>query len=192
MSRYLKHCLFGLVLAGLLLGVFLSLAPLARAQETTTPPVEPSEQKLQSIRTRCFQIKTSLNQLHTTDALLRVNRGQAYASISSGLMAKLNSRIALNRLDGAELVRITTQYETHYENFRLAYQNYSDSFEELRKIDCREKPREFYEKLVEVRETRLLVNETTKRLAGDISAYGTAFGEFKKSFEQANRGVAGE
>lgn len=188
MTRYLQRTILALALGTLLVGLFV---PMVRAQETV-PPLELSEQKLQSINTRCIQIKTSLTQLHTTDALLRVNRGQAYTSISSGLMAKLNSRIALNRLDGAELVRITTQYETHYENFRFAYQDYSDAFEELRKIDCREKPREFYEKLVDVRETRLLVNETTKRLTADISTYGTAFGEFKKSFEQSKQGVAHE
>ena len=189
MTRYLQRSLLALALGTLLVGLFV---PMVRAQEAETPAVELSEQKLQSIRSRCFQIKTSLTQLHTTDALLRVNRGQAYTSISSGLMAKLNSRIALNRLDGADLVRITTQYETHYETFRLAYQDYTDAFEELRNIDCREKPREFYEKLVEVRETRLFVNETTKRLAGDISAYSMAFGEFKKSFEQSKQGVAHE
>lgn len=169
-----------LLTAGLTIGLLFGIqATTVRAQDT----VQVSAEKLAAIQSRCSTIKTNLNQLQTTDALLRVNRGQAYASISNDLMAKLNSRIALNRLDGSELIRVTTQYETNHTSFRIAYQEYSDELVRLMKIDCTEHPQQFYEVLVSTREKRKLVNDSVKRLNEDIRAYEAAFNQFRATYK---------
>lgn len=150
--------------------------------------VQVSAEKQSVIQSKCSLIKTNLNRLHTTDALMRVNRGQIYASLSSELMARLNSRIALNRMDAANLVRITSRYETHHEEFRKAYQVYSDSLLQLMRIDCEEEPVEFYQNLVEVRQYRKQVHETVSRLNDDITAYEDAFMAFRRSYATQNGG----
>lgn len=165
----------------LLLAVFGVANSTAMARDETTAL---SAEKLAAIQSRCATIKTNLNQLHTTDALLRVNRGQVYASISADLMAKLNSRIALNRLDGARLIQVTNTYEDNHAMFRQAYQEYNDEIVDLLNIDCEAKPQEFYDTLLHAREKRARVHESVKRLNTNINEYQTAFVQFRERFEQ--------
>ena len=141
-----------------------------------------SDTKRRSIVENCSTIRTSLSQLHTNDSLPRVNRGQIYASLSSDFMAKLNSRIALNRLDASDLVSVTTQYESHHADFRVAYQEYSDELLALMRIRCDERPDAFYAKLLEVRQKRTTLHQSVKQLNGDIAEYTTAFSEFRADY----------
>lgn len=167
----------GLFIAGIA-GVF---SPQVSARDEASVP---SAEKIAAIQSRCDAIQTNLNQLHTTDALLRVNRGQVYASISADLMAKLNSRIALNRLDGSQLIQVTNTYEDHHAMFRQAYQEYSDEIAKLMGIDCENKPYEFYESLVAARQKRARVHESVKLLNENIGQYQAAFTQFRERFEQ--------
>ncbi len=167
---------------GILMVAALSTLLMLRVASAETTPPELSQQKIQSIRSHCGSIRSTLNQLHTTDALLRVNRGQMYTSLSTNVMAKMNSRLALNRLDGSELVRVTTEYEEHYSVFRERYERYNDRMEELKKIDCTQNPEQFYVALTDARTLRTEVNEATKQLNRDIDAYHGAFSDFRTDF----------
>ena len=60
---------------------------------------------------RCTSIRVVLRRVHTNDALVRVNIGQIYNNLSIQLMARLNSRLALNRIDSARFIDITKRYD---------------------------------------------------------------------------------
>ena len=92
-----------------------------------------------NLRTRCDDIQSSLRRLHTSDALLRVNVGQTYNTLSARLMARLNSRLALNRIDSRELVDISGKFDQLRGDFASDYNTYESSFSALLKIDCKQK-----------------------------------------------------
>jgi hypothetical protein len=176
MKRYILSVLiFGAVLVGAALpGV------IANAQEAT--PM--TEVHIARIRANCIETQSSLNQLHATDALLRVNRGQLYESISTKLMAPLNARIGLNHLDGAMLVAIAADYERQLVEFRINYQQYEEAMSRTLKVNCTNQPVAFYDSVNETREKRKKVHDNTVTLQKTIQSYGTSFEAFAGDFEK--------
>jgi len=175
-----RFSVFAVLMAGLLIlpGVF-SVAAWAEPQAPMT------ETHIERIRTNCIEAQTTLTQLHASDALLRVNRGQLYESISTKLMAPLNSRITLNRLDGSTLVAITARYEQQLDDFRVKYQQYEESMSKTLKIDCKKQPVAFYDGVTETRAKRKLVHDSAAVLQKSIQDYKTAFEDFAKKIQGA-------
>lgn len=140
--------------------------------------------QLVQIRARCSEVKATLGRVHANDALLRVNRGQLYERLSTKLAAPLNSRIALNRLDGSALLTVTSQYDQHLNDFRTHYQTYEEQLSATMRIDCVNQPAKFYDSLQDARAKRQTVNESSQRLASDIAEYKQAFTEFARSYRE--------
>ena len=69
----------------------------------------PSSPPLHLIRSQCQSIRSTLQRIQHNDALLRVNVGQAYNTISTNLIAKLNSRLALAQIDSSRMVVIARE-----------------------------------------------------------------------------------
>lgn len=132
----------------------------------------------------CSYAIAGLEQVRRNDASSRVNRGQLYESISTGLMASLNSRIALNRMDGAELIRAASEYETVLEEFRTDYQVYEVALRNLIRIDCSSNPNRFYTTLLDVRELRVGVYERVEDLHDAMDTYKLAFDDFVERYEE--------
>lgn len=161
--------------------VFLMVfVPAAFAEEPTTI----TDAQLVQVRSHCSEIKTTLRQLHASDAVVRVNRGKLYERISTKLMAPLNSRIALNRLDGTGLGSITSEYAKHLTTFRATYQDYEETLSSLININCLTQPARFYNSLEDVRTKRDLVYESVNILAQDIISYKAAFDEFAAPYKE--------
>lgn len=164
-----------------LIGVFLATALAAQSvnAQTSLP-----ESQVENIRQNCVTAQTTLSQLHVSDALLRVNRGTLYENISTKLMAQLNSRIALNRLEGIRMSSITLEYDRQREIFRTSYIRYEESMSNTLKINCAEKPVEFYESVELTRQQRNALHESTLAITALLSDYKTAFEDFAKGFER--------
>ena len=152
---------------------------LSQAAHATTAEISLTEEQLTQISTNCSQLKVQLDRLHSSDALLRVNRGQLYEHMGSRLMAPLNSRIAAARLDGAQLVAITSNYETNLESFRDNYSRYERKLSDTLKISCTQRPADFYSSLLESRASRSRVAESTNALSQDVAEYSKQFDVFK-------------
>jgi hypothetical protein len=142
-----------------------------------------TEAHIARIRANCVDAQSTLSQLHASDALLRVNRGQMYESISTKLMAPLNSRISLNRLDGVSLVSIAATYEGQLAYFRQSYQQYEEAMSQTLKINCMNQPVVFYDSVADARAKRKKVHESTTALHNTISSYKDEFEVFAKQFE---------
>ena len=160
----------------------MTVSPHVLAQEIAQPA---DTTVVDSLQARCDDIQSSLRRLHTSDALLRVNVGQTYNSISARLMARLNSRLALNRIDSSELVDISGKFDQLRGDFASDYNAYESSFSALLKIDCKQKPVEFYAKLLSTRDARLKLAETVKQMNGSISDYRVAAEKVKAGLSGA-------
>lgn len=166
-----------IVLVAFALFMAVSGAPLASAETIM------SDAHVEKIRTNCLTAQNTLNRLHAADALLRVNRGQVYESISVKLMASMNSRIALNRLDGRDMVAVAANYEQELVNFRSSYQNYEQNMSQLLKLDCAKQPVTFYDQVAVARKQRGLVHDHVLKLHQYIAEYKAAFDVFSIQFQ---------
>ena len=111
----MRRLLFVLVSSLVSLGLLLAFASTPAAAEDLTP------EQADRVRTNCVSIKNSLNQLHASDALLRVNRGQVYESMATKLMDTFNARLSNNRLDNKAMTAATTSYRAALATFRSDY-----------------------------------------------------------------------
>jgi hypothetical protein len=151
------------------------------AQNTTM-----TEAHIERIKANCIDAQASLTQLHTSDALLRVNRGRMYETIATKLMVPFNSRVTSNQLDGKSLIDIYTTYEKHLAEFRSNYQSYEQSMSETLRINCQNQPVSFYDKVNATSELRKKVHTSVVALHKAINDYKVAFDAFAKKFEENN------
>lgn len=165
------------VLLGVALGSAVLLQTVVRAEAPMT------EAHVARIRANCIEAQSSLRQLHQSDALLRVNRGQLYELISTKLMAPFNSRVALNRLDSADLVSTTAEYERQLATFRANYKAYEEAMSGVLKINCTDQPVAFYDGVNDARSKRQKVHESTLTLHRTIKNYKTQFEAFAKTIK---------
>ena len=127
---------FTLYLTSFLIGSSLLLMPqvaLAQTADTT------ANSELAKILSRnCSSVRVAIKNIHTNDALTRVNVGQRYNSISTKLMARLNGRLAVNKLDSSKLVNITNDFESARLKFNSNYNDYDTPMPALDPANCSE------------------------------------------------------
>ena len=157
-------------------GVF---AQTAHAQSTALTP-----EQLQHIKSNCTSIKSTLNQLHVSDALLRVNRGQVYESMASRLMDPFNSRLGNNRLDAKATSVVTTNYRSALDTFRNDYKDYEEKLSSALRVDCTSQPELFYTTIEQARVLRTKVHTDVNKLHRYIDDYRSAVGDFLLNYER--------
>lgn len=170
-------------------GIVASLLVLITASTSAHAQSTPSDEQLRRIGTNCLSAKGSLNQLHASDALLRVNRGQLYESIGAKLMNNFNSRLASNSLDAKGLQLVTTNYLTALETFRSDYQSYERQLGATIRIDCDKEPLAFYLAIEDARDKREKVHADIVRLHQYIDDYRSAVNDFLINFERISGGT---
>ncbi|MDN5275433.1 MAG: exported protein of unknown function [Candidatus Saccharibacteria bacterium] len=175
----LRSLTVGLLSAGVLLVV--AVFPV-QAQSTTL-----SDDQLQYIRANCLPIKNTLKQLHATDALLRVNRGQQYESMTTKLMERLGTRLVANGLTVAPLSDGLTEYNKTLAKFRTTYQSYEEQLASTLRIDCTKQPASFFQAIESARTKRTAVHDAVLDLHKAIDTYRAAFNAFRESFRQVSK-----
>lgn len=141
-----------------------------------------TDQQIELIRTNCLSAKTTLNQLHVSDALLRVNRGQLYESISTKLMNKFNNRIMNNNFDSTDFISISKDYGSMLDTFRLDYITYEEQLSVALDIDCSKQPVAFYDAVSSARVKRVQVHTDVVNLNQYIAQYQLILDQFEKDY----------
>lgn len=157
------------------------------AQQTTL-----TSEQATKIRENCTTIKNRLDQLHVSDAYLRVNRGQLYESIATKLMDRFNSRLQSNDFDIAEFTDITVSYRTALDSFRAHYREYERQLSAALDIDCSQRPSEFFSAVESARSKRKQVHQDVKTLNGYVTEYKESVDRFYTRYEQVTTGVTPE
>lgn len=165
-----------------------AVAVLATTHVSAQQSLPMTNEHIQRIKDNCRAANRTLGQLHASDALLRVNRGQLYDHISTKLMARMNSRLALNRLDASNLVAVTANFDRTLGEFRTRYKAYEEQLSATIKLDCKEKPAQFYNAVQESRELRAKVHESVRTLGEYIVEYEQKFDEFRADFSKSRSG----
>lgn len=173
-----------LVIVGIISAGVMSLALLQNTSAQSTL----SDKQRQRIIDNCSTIKTTLNQLHASDALLRVNRGQIYESMSSNLMANFNARLNSNNHDIKGFQVVTNGYQGALNDFRSSYQQYERQLSAVIRIDCTKEPVAFHVALQDARSKREKVHDNVVRLHQYIDDYRSAVNDFLINYERLSGG----
>lgn len=181
MTIYKKTIGFSLILTiCLAVSSFLSVS----AQNTSI-----NAQQAEKIHSNCTSIKNTLNQLHSSDALLRVNMGQTYESILTKLIDRFNGRLLNNSINNDNLKSVTREYNTSLDVFRLDYKTYEERLSYALNIDCSEKPAAFYDAVAIARVERTRVHADVTRLNQLIDKYQQSLDQFEKDYKSVVQGL---
>ena len=137
----------------IVLAIFLAVvvASLARAEGSL------SDARIDVIRTNCVNSQISLQHIQDADKLTRINRGYRYEAVLK-LMTNFNSRVVENKINAPELITIASNYQKTWDFFRSEYSSYDDAIAELSRMNCRNEPTTFSDKLANLRVKRAGLN----------------------------------
>lgn len=138
-----------------------------------------SDDQIKQITGSCLSTKNTLNQLHASDALLRVNRGQIYESIYAKLMSRFSTRVLNNKLDNSNLALSANEFSTTLNTFRSDYIAYEGQLTKTIEIDCIKSPVQFYEATTLSRTKREIVHSDIVKLNQQIDSYRLAVDQFE-------------
>ena len=161
-------------LAAIVIATVAFIAVPTHAQET-----EMTDDHIAHIKSNCPTALSTLARIHANDAPVYINHNQTYFSISDKLMAKLNSRLTLNRYDATGLVKTASNYNVQLTKFRTAYKDYDDTMADLLRMDCRLQPVSFYDKVADARAKRQKVNDIVTQMKALIDQYDQEVTTFK-------------
>ena len=171
-----------IMLSLIVLGLSFSWATVVSAQSSESLTAE----EVEGIRTNCVSINNTVNQLHASDALLRVNRGQIYESMASSLMDRFNDRLRNNSLDNMAMTTVTDSYRNALNTFRSHYINYEQKLSQALRINCSAEPAKFYQTLQEARVLRATVHEDVNKLHDLINDYRSSVNGFLVNYERVS------
>lgn len=149
-----------------------------------------TDQQIERIRANCVTTKNTLNQLHASDALLRVNMGQAYESMSTKLMDGFNGRVSNNHFNNTALVSATNSYNDALDTFRDDYKTYEEHLSAALNINCFDQPVAFYDSVATSRGDRNRVHQDIVKLNQYIDQYQSVVSGFEKDYSAATDGVS--
>ncbi len=167
------------MIAGVFVAVLVPAMLLAHASAQSAPM---TDEQINRIRTNCVSTKNTLTQLHASDALLRVNRGQIYLSMTTKLMSRFNARAESNRANAKDLVSVTETYGSALLNFQNDYKTYEEQLSSALKIDCSKEPVAFYDAVASARVKRAQVHNDVVTLHQYIDTYKLTFDAFATDF----------
>lgn len=154
-DRTLRRITFGFVAVFVL--VF-SAAGVVIAQSDSL-----SDEMLDTIRARCSNSQFALQQIEKRDAVSRINRGRAYDQMLRQLSA-FNSRFAYNKISSPDLIQYTTELQDAVDAFRSSYDRYDTDIANALKVNCKEKPGEYYAIILKSREDRNTVGAQVSKI----------------------------
>ncbi|MDB5177375.1 MAG: exported protein of unknown function [Candidatus Saccharibacteria bacterium] len=172
----MKSVCYSLIALMLITAVIGSAPVFAQDASTSTPM---TDEHVALIRSSCQSALATLGQIHANDAPTYINRNQTYFSISDKLMARLNSRLTLNRYDATQLVKTASDYNTALLRFRTVYKQYDDTMANLIRTDCKKQPVGFYDSVAVARDQRQKVHEVVLRLQTLIDQYRKDIQDFQ-------------
>lgn len=132
------------------------------------------------ISQNCSSIKLQLERVQKEDSRNRVYLGAQFEIVSTDLMQNLNLRLVKSNLAKAELTEQQTSFASEREFFKNEFIDYSKELENLIAIKCKEKPEEFYNQLVRVREKRSEVQKSVTRLREIIDKHRNSVESYRK------------
>ena len=139
-----------------------------------------SDEEIGAISQNCSSIKVRLQRVQKDDAKNRVYLGSQYEAIASRLMLNLNLRLVKNGMANALLAEQQTTFMSERDRFKNDFIGYSQEFETLLNMNCKNEPQKFYKQLEIVREKRADINSSMKRMKDIVSLHHQTITEMEE------------
>lgn len=136
------------------------------------PAILTSDQ-IEYIRNNCGDTQTAIGGIRATDKVAYINIGQQLDTLSNRLMAPMNSRVALNKLDGVALAKTTVDFNSETKHFQALYRDYEQTIGTTTAMGCYNQPVEFYDNLTILLQKRSDVRASLDKLSLLIAQYRT-------------------
>ena len=160
------------VLACVFMLVF-GMSAVVRAQSSDL-----SADTLQMVQARCSNSQFALQQIEKRDAVSRINRGRDYDQMLRQVSA-FNSRLAYNKISTPDLLQITSDIQGAVDVFRANYDTYDNDLSDAVKIDCKQKPADYYNTIIKAREDRGAVGDQVDKINDLMNQYRSAIVSYK-------------
>jgi hypothetical protein len=141
-----------------------------------------SDEMLDTIRGRCSNSQFALQQIEKRDAVSRINRGRAYDQMLRQLSA-FNSRFAYNKISSPDLIQYTTDLQDAINAFRNSYDRYDTDIANALKVNCKEKPSEYYAVILKAREDRNTVGAQVNKIQELMGKYREAILRYEEGLK---------
>ena len=141
-----------------------------------------SNEMLDTIRARCSSSQFALQQIEKRDAVSRINRGRAYDQMLRQLSA-FNSRFAYNKISSPDLIQYTTELQDAIDAFRTSYDRYDTDITNALKVNCKEKPSEYYAVILKAREDRNTVGAQVSKIEELTAKYREAIVKYDEGLK---------
>ena len=96
-------------------------------------------------------------------------------------MAPMNSRIALNKLDGVAVTQTTVTFNDEIDKFNSMYQQYEQTMQRALKLNCKDQPVSFFDTINLARDHRAAVRESVDTLSALLRQYNTQIESLRAS-----------
>lgn len=147
---------------------------------------EISAEKVENIEMDCQSIKQTLKRIQNLDKNARISIGGSYQTILTSFVTPLNVRLVKNNKSNTELSNIQNNLAEAREIFNRDYISYSQDFETLLNIDCKNEPQSFYRQLEKTRTSRKAVATSAKKVREIINSHIKEVEKLKNTFEAKN------
>jgi len=139
-----------------------------------------SDDKLETIRTRCSNSQFALQQIEKRDAVSRINRGRDYDQMMRQISA-FNSRFAYNKINMPDLVQISSDLQSAVDEFRSSYDTYDNDIASALKVNCKQDPSQYYGYIVQARTDRAVIGEKVQSINDLIAKYRAAIVTYQET-----------
>lgn len=120
----------------------------------------------------CDTIRETLKMIQRADSKVRTHLGAYYENILNKFMKPLNNRLVETNIPSNELINAQVNLKNAKDKFSEDFILYQRILgDELIQIDCRNNPKGFYDKLVEVRQARAIVRDDVQKTNALIYEY---------------------
>lgn len=167
--KYIKRWLIPLLTLGLV-----ALLPMTAFAETA----QLNNAQIDTIKQNCTSAQLTLEQLQKRDAVSRINRGRAYDQMLRQISA-FNSRLAYNKINLSQFVQLASDLQTHVDHFRTNYSTYDETLSNATKINCKDKPTDFYDLVVKTRNQRASIGSEISELEQLGNSYRDALIQYQ-------------
>lgn len=165
------------VIVATILGLLIAFSPVVHAEDAQTLVL--TDENIAQIRVNCIGVQSTMQRVHSSDALARYNLAQQYNIISTKLMAPMNSRISLNKLNGVAMTQTTVDFDSTVSEFKLMYQQYEETTSRALKMNCKDQPVAFYDTLTMARTQKAAVRDAINRINTLLKQYDTQFDQLR-------------
>lgn len=139
-----------------------------------------TDDQIEKIRNSCVDTQTTLSAVHNTDAVARINLGQQFEDMSSLLMAPMNSRVAINKLNGVAMAATTVDFNNELKNFSQSYSDYEKTLSGAIALRCYDQPVEFYDAMTLALQKRVAMRASADKLTRLMDQYHAQVAEMQK------------